>query len=53
MAGQKLEGEYVLEIPRQIEPIPDAVLHEADRLGIKLRDVYGTEYRKSVPPPEN
>jgi RHS repeat-associated protein len=53
LAGAKLEGRHVLEVPRQISPIPPEVLDEANRLGITIRDVYGHEYNKPpAPPPE-
>jgi hypothetical protein len=53
LAGAKLAGKHVLEVPRQISPIPPAVLEEANRLGITIRDVYGHEYNKpAAPPPE-
>jgi len=49
-AGHKLSGKYVLEVPRQIEPIPLEVLKEAERLGIEIRDVYGNIYKTPKAP---
>jgi filamentous hemagglutinin len=43
-AGHKLSGQHVLEVPRQIEPIPQEVLDAADAAGVKIRDVYGNVY---------
>lgn len=44
LAGQRLQGQMILEIPAQANSIPQAILDEANRLGIILRDVNGKIY---------
>ena len=44
MAGQIIRGKQILEIPIQARPISRAVLNEASRLGITIRDVAGNVY---------
>jgi hypothetical protein len=39
-----LRGQMYLEVPVQIEPVPRAVLDEAQRLDVIIRDVTGREY---------
>ena len=45
LAGQFIQGQQILEVPIQTGPIPQAVLSEARRLHIVIRDVTGTVYR--------
>jgi hypothetical protein len=42
--GRNIRGAPVLEIPPQHTPVPSAVLEEADRLGITIRDSDGKVY---------
>lgn len=42
--GQALYGRMYLEVPVQKQPVPDAVLAEARRLKIRIRDEAGTVY---------
>lgn len=44
IAGQTLQGEHILEVPKQINPIPQEVLDSAKANGVKIRDVYGHVY---------
>jgi len=44
LAGQKLVGKYVLEVPVQKMPIPEKLLKEARARGITIRDHKGTVY---------
>jgi hypothetical protein len=45
LRGQILEGRQVLEVPIQRQPVPRAVLEEARKLRIEIRDVAGKVYR--------
>jgi hypothetical protein len=42
--GRKIRGYPILEVPPQRSPVPRAVLEEADRLGITIRDTDGKVY---------
>lgn len=44
LAGQVVSGQRILEVPIQMRPIPTAVLNEARRLNIAIRDVAGNIY---------
>lgn len=44
LVGGSLHGDMVLEIPVQHTPIPTEILEYADRAGVLIRDVAGTEY---------
>jgi hypothetical protein len=44
LVGSGLDGQMVLEVPVQTHPIPIDVLEYADRKGVLIRDVTGTEY---------
>lgn len=44
LAGQKLAGQPVLEVPVQAKPIPQSVLDAADEAGVLIRDVNGKIY---------
>jgi hypothetical protein len=44
IAGQRLDGDLVLEVPVQTGPVPQPVLNLADELGIIIRDVNGGIY---------
>jgi hypothetical protein len=44
LAGQRLQGTMILEVPMQSAPIPPPVLQEAVKSGITIRDVYGNLY---------
>ncbi|MFL6073717.1 MAG: hypothetical protein ACJ73S_10015 [Mycobacteriales bacterium] len=43
--GKNLDGFSILEVPPQRADVPGAVLEEADRLGIVIRDSDGREHR--------
>jgi hypothetical protein len=43
--GRKLDGDLILEVPPQDGDVPVAVLEEAKRLGIRIRDTDGREYK--------
>jgi hypothetical protein len=43
--GQRLRGIPILEVPPQNAEVPAAVLEEAKRLDISIRDIDGREYR--------
>lgn len=45
LAGDKLRGVKVLEIPAQTRPIPRAVIERARSADVILRDVNGKDYR--------
>ncbi len=45
LAGQFIRGQQILEVSIQTQPIPAAVLGEAQRLSIVIRDVAGNVYR--------
>ena len=44
LAGQTLQGQYILEVPVQTNPVPQAVLDAANNAGVVIRDVNGTIY---------
>jgi hypothetical protein len=44
LAGQRLQGQMILEVPVQTAPIPRSVLDAANNLGIIIRDVNGKVY---------
>jgi hypothetical protein len=45
LAGRAISGQQILEVPIQTQPIPAAVLSEARRLNVLIRDVAGNVYR--------
>ena len=44
LAGQLLRGQYVLEVPVQVLPVPPPVLTGANNAGVLIRDSYGRVY---------
>lgn len=44
LAGQKLQGSLILEVPPQSNPVPKSVLKFADDSGILIRDTEGIIY---------
>lgn len=44
LAGQRLNGDLILEVPVQVTPVPTSIVSEADRLGILIRDINGKIY---------
>lgn len=44
LAGQKLTGQYILEVPPQEQPIPARIKEEATKRGIIIRDIDGKVY---------
>jgi hypothetical protein len=44
LGGRKLEGEMIFEVPPQWKAVPQAVLDEATRLEIVIRDTNGRVY---------
>ncbi len=44
LVGQKLRGQMILEIPKQINPIPKAIIDIANKLSIIIRDSKGKLY---------
>uniref|UniRef100_UPI00035C90BF hypothetical protein n=1 Tax=Paenibacillus ginsengihumi TaxID=431596 RepID=UPI00035C90BF len=44
LKGGRLEGELILEVPVQTKPIPQAILDEATKKGIIIRDITGKVY---------
>jgi len=44
LAGQSLQGQYMLEVPVQMKPVPQSVLDAANKSGVLIRDVNGTVY---------
>ncbi|MBE0360708.1 hypothetical protein [Pseudoalteromonas aliena] len=44
LAGQRLSGDLILEVPVQATPVPTSIIGEADRLGILIRDINGKVY---------
>ncbi|QDH70166.1 LysM peptidoglycan-binding domain-containing protein [Marilutibacter alkalisoli] len=44
LSGQILRGQYILEVPVQVRPIPPSVLDGANRAGVLIRDVNGRIY---------
>jgi hypothetical protein len=45
LAGQRLEGNYILEVPVQTRPVPQSVIDAADNAGVVIRDPTGKVYR--------
>ena len=41
LAGTRLRGQYILEVPAQVRPIPQSVLDTANRAGVVIRDANG------------
>ncbi|WP_156440226.1 MULTISPECIES: hypothetical protein [unclassified Burkholderia] len=44
LGGQMLRGQYYLEVPVQIRPVPQSVLDAANKAGVLIRDVNGRIY---------
>ncbi|WP_177430931.1 MULTISPECIES: hypothetical protein [Pseudomonas] len=44
LAGQKLQGSLILEVPPQAKPVPQSILKLADDSGILIRDTKGVIY---------
>jgi hypothetical protein len=44
LAGQPLLGQHILEVPVQVNPIPQSVLDAANRAGVLIRDINGSAY---------
>jgi hypothetical protein len=44
LAGTRLRGQLILEVPSQVRPIPQSVINAANSKGVKIRDVFGNEY---------
>ena len=44
LAGQRLTGQYILEVPVQAQPVPQRILDAADQAGVLIRDVSGKVY---------
>ena len=44
LGGQVLRGEYILEVPKQYNPIPSKILDKANELKIIIRDSEGNVY---------
>lgn len=44
LTGQSLQGRYILEVPVQNGPIPQAVLDAANEAGVAIRDTNGKVY---------
>lgn len=44
LAGSKLQGSTILEIPPQAKPVPQSVIDAADKLGVTIRDTNGKIY---------
>ncbi|MFH5877748.1 hypothetical protein [Arthrobacter sp. NA-172] len=42
--GEPIDGIWILEIPRQVKPIPQSVLDYANRYDIIIRDITGKRY---------
>jgi len=43
LAGEKLRGQMLLEVPEQQAPVPKAVLDEARKRDIRIRDEFGND----------
>ena len=46
LAGQVLDGQYILEVPVQSLPVPDHVLDAAAERSITIRDIEGHVYQR-------
>lgn len=44
LGGQLLQGQYILEVPVQVRPIPQSVLDAANRASVLIRDANGRVY---------
>lgn len=44
IAGSKLRGKHILEVPKQVQPVPKAILEHAKQHRVTIRDVHGTVY---------
>lgn len=44
LGGKVLRGEYILEVPKQHNPIPSKILDKANELKIIIRDSEGNVY---------
>jgi hypothetical protein len=44
LAGSTLQGQYILEVPVQVNPVPQAVLDSANNAGVLIRDINGKIY---------
>ena len=44
LGGHVLRGEYILEVPKQYNPIPSKILDKANELKIIIRDSEGNVY---------
>lgn len=44
LAGQRLQGQYILEVPVQKNPVPQSVIDAANDAGVLIRDINGTVY---------
>ena len=42
--GKGIDGQMILEVPVQIEPIPQSILDKANELEVIIRDVQGNIY---------
>lgn len=45
LANQRLQGQMILEVPVQTNPVPSSVTNAAREAGILIRDINGTIYR--------
>jgi len=44
LAGDQLQGQYILEVPPQAEPIPQSVIDAANKAKVFIRDTNGKIY---------
>ena len=44
LVGQRLQGQYILEVPVQRNPIPQSVIDAANNTSVLIRDVNGRIY---------
>jgi hypothetical protein len=44
LAGSTLQGQYILEVPIQLSPVPQSVLDAANNAGVLIRDINGKIY---------
>jgi filamentous hemagglutinin len=44
LAGTTLQGQYVLEVPVQVSPVPQGVIDAANNAGVVIRDTNGHIY---------
>ena len=44
LGGKVLRGEYILEVPKQHNPIPSKILDKTNELKIIIRDSEGNVY---------